>query len=429
MSAAPEPMREIEAILRRGIGLDAQSIGPSLIASAVRSRMRRRGFKDAGAYAEALGASETEFQGLVEEIVVPETWFFREPAAFALLSRWAMQTWLPEHAFGVLRILSAPCSTGEEPYTIAMALLDAGVPPERFSVEAVDISAAALEKARGAVYGRNAFREASLDFRERHFRKSGGAWRLEEAVRDCVRFRQVNVLEPAFARKGGECNVIFCRNMLIYFEAGARARLMQKLHEMLSPEGILFLGHAEGGIAREFGFEPIPSPMTFAFRKSRAAAAAAAPQRKAVVFAPPVVHRPGVPQVAPPLPLPIRRRVRAEEKLSAAPLPVRPPLEEAGRLADAGKLDEARAACHAALESGGAQARAYYLLGLIADAGGDTDGAGAFYRKALYLEPGYGEALAQLALLERKRGNEKAALQLEERAARARRRQPELPTP
>ncbi|MDD5349956.1 MAG: hypothetical protein PHQ12_07080 [Chthoniobacteraceae bacterium] len=426
-----DPEREIEAILSRGIGLDAQSIGVSLVAAAVRARMRRRGFKDAAAYAEALAASETEFQGLVEEIVVPETWFFREPAAFALLGQWAVRTWLPEHAFGVLRILSAPCSTGEEPYSIVMALLDAGLPPERFVVEAVDISGAALEKAHGAIYGRNAFRAASLEFRERYFRKSAGGWRLDEAVRTQVRFRQVNVLGPAFAHKAEELDAIFCRNMLIYFDAGARSRLMQTLRTMLAPHGMLFLGHAEGGIAREFGFEPVPSPMTFAFRKSQAVPASAPPRRKPVVLAAPLVRKPGIPQPLPPVPIPApARRARAKaEPPAAAPVSVETLLAEAGRLADAGRLAEARAVCDAALKAHGPLARTYYLLGLIADAAADPEGAETLYRKTLYLEPDHYEALIQLALLEKKRGDAKAARQLEERAERVRRRQPEVPTP
>jgi chemotaxis protein methyltransferase WspC len=419
-----DPAREIEAILNRGIGLDAQSIGTSLIAAAVRARMNRRGFKDTAAYAEVLSASETEFQGLVEEIVVPETWFFREPAAFALLGQWAAQTWLPEHAFGVLRILSAPCSTGEEPFSIVMALLDAGLPPERFSVEAVDISGAALEKARGALYGRNAFRAASLEFRDRYFQKSADGWRLGESVRGQVHFRQVNVLDPSFAHRGGELDLIFCRNMLIYFDGPARARVMRNLRDMLSPHGMLFLGHAEGGIAREFGFEPIPSPMTFAFRTSQAVPAAVPPRRKPVMIAAPVVRKPGEVQPLPPVPTPVRRR-RAKASPpapAAAPISLETLLAEAERLADAGRFPEAQAACAALLETHGPSARTYYLLGLIADAMADMAGAEAFYRKALYLEPDHYEVLVQLSLLERKRGDAKAARQLDERAGRARRK-------
>ncbi|MEI8233403.1 MAG: CheR family methyltransferase [Verrucomicrobiota bacterium] len=418
-----DPIREIEAILNRGIGLDPQSMGSPLIAAAVRARMNRRSFKDLAAYAEVLAASETEFQGLVEEIVVPETWFFREPAAFALLGQWAVQTWLPEHAYGVLRILSAPCSTGEEPFSIVMALLDAGLPPERFSVEAVDISAAALEKAGKALYGRNAFRTASLEFRERHFQKSAGGWRLNETLRGLVRFRQVNVFDAAFAHKEEELDVIFCRNMMIYFDAPARERLMKALRTMISPHGMLFLGHAEGGIAREAGFEPIPSPMTFAFCKSRVAPAAPPPRRKAVAAAPPLVSKPGAPQPLPPLPAPVVRRRRAKEAAPAAvPVAAETLLAEAERLADAGRFQEAQAACAKALQAQGPSARTYYLLGLISDAAADAAGAEAFYRKTLYLEPDHYEALVQLSLLEKKRGDAKAARQLDERAGRARRK-------
>jgi len=418
-----DPTREIEAILNRGIGLDAQCIGPSLIASAVRSRMNRRGFKDAAAYAEVLAASETEFQALVEEIVVPETWFFRDPAAFALLGKWAVQTWLPEHAYGTLRLLSAPCSTGEEPFSIVMALLDAGLPPDRFSVEAVDISGAALEKARGAVYNRNSFRAESLEFRDRYFQKCSGGWRLDEAVRGQVRLRQLNVFDASFARKEGELDVLFCRNMMIYFDAPARTRLMQNLRGMLSPQGLLFLGHAEGGIAREFGFEPIPSPLTFAFRKIGVPAAAKpTPPRREPVAATVLVRQQGTLQPLPPVPV-SRPRAKAAAPVTppAAPVSLDALLAEAERLADAGQLKQAQTVCAAALQAHGPSARTYYLLGLIAEAAASETEAEAFYRKTLYLEPDHYEALVQLSLLEKKRGDMQSARHLDERAGRAQR--------
>ena len=108
-----DPAGEIEALLQRGIGLDALSIGPSMIALAVRTRMKKRGVKTIADYSALVAASETEFQGLVEEIVVPETWFFRDVEAFNVLGAWAMNEWLPAHPYGTLRVISMPCSSGE----------------------------------------------------------------------------------------------------------------------------------------------------------------------------------------------------------------------------------------------------------------------------------------------------------------------------
>src|SRR6185369_5176323 len=111
------------------------------------------------------------------------------------LARMVYEEWLRTHPDGVLRVLSLPCSTGEEPYSVAMALLDAGFPAERFRVDALDISLRALAFARRGVFGRNSFRGGDLEFRERHFTAAGAGWQLGEVARQPVEFRQGNVLD------------------------------------------------------------------------------------------------------------------------------------------------------------------------------------------------------------------------------------------
>src|SRR6266446_11000727 len=134
-------------LLQQTMGLDAASIGASAIEHAVQERLSACKLKDTHAYWEHVCASETELQALIEAVVVPETWFFRDREAFAAMVRVVQEEWLQTHPEGGLRLLSLPCSTGEEPYTMAMALLDAGVPAHRFQVEAVDISARVLAHA------------------------------------------------------------------------------------------------------------------------------------------------------------------------------------------------------------------------------------------------------------------------------------------
>jgi len=423
MNAGPSP--EIEAFLQRVIGLDARSIGSSMVTLAVQTRMKARRIKDPGEYGALVAASDAELQALVEEIVVPETWFFRDRQPFVVLSDWAAREWLPAHPYDVLRILSAPCSSGEEPYSIVMALLEAGLSPERFSVEAVDISGVALERARKGLYSRNSFRGQRLEMREKYFRETAKGWQLDEAVRKQVRFRQTNVLHDALGSKDAKLDVIFCRNMLIYFDEASRAGVFSKFAEMLSPEGLLFLGHAEGGIARGLGFEALPLAMAFAFRKMCPTAPAASVLKprgdavpKMVKALPPLPAKPApVRPAAGPVPS------RAKAKQAAAPVAPKPSREtllaEAQKWADAGKFDEARAACEACLREHGPASGTYYLLGLIDDAAGRDGQAEAFYRKALYLEPDHYETLFHLALLAKKGGDAKSFRQLHERANRA----------
>lgn len=422
MTQAPSPIKEIERQLTRVIGLDVHSLGSSLIALAVRTRMKKRGIVPMADYTALLEESPSEWQALVEEIVVPETWFFRDRQPFFALGDWALREWLPKHPYNMLRILSSPCSSGEEPYSIVMALLDAGLAPERFAVEAIDISEVALAKARRGLYSRNSFRGPVQDYREKYFTKTPEGWQLAESVRSQVQFRQVNVFDPAFARKESHFNAIFCRNMMIYFDEASRSRLMAQLGEMLDSEGRLFLGHAEGGIARSFGFEPLPLSMAFAFRKIQAPSAAPViarfdPKPRPVASIPPLKkNRNTVVLPAPPTtPLP-RAKGQPPEKETVS---LETLMQQAQKLADAGCLDAARTQCEAALQLHGSSARAHYLLGLICDAAGKPGEAEAFYRKALYLEPDHYEALSQLALLAEKSGNAKAAAQLQQRAKRS----------
>ncbi|NEM46493.1 MAG: chemotaxis protein CheR, partial [Xanthomonas perforans] len=129
----------------------------------------------------------SEQQALVEAVVVPETWFFRYPESFAALVNLARER--STHLAGArpLRILSLPCSTGEEPYSIAMALLDGGLPGDGFRIDAMDISEVNLQRAERALYGRNSFRGDDLSFRDRHFAVTPEGFELRSQVRRKVR--------------------------------------------------------------------------------------------------------------------------------------------------------------------------------------------------------------------------------------------------
>ena len=181
-------------LLKETMGLDPASIGTSAVQRAVRSRMRAAGVSEADDYWLRLDGSRAALQALIEAVVVPETWFFRDPQAFSAMARLAAEAWPARRAQGGrLRLLSLPCSTGEEPYTMAMALLDAGLPAAAFAIDAVDISGAAIDRARRGVYGRNSFRGADLGFRNRHFARTLPGYAISPAVRGCVTFGQSNL--------------------------------------------------------------------------------------------------------------------------------------------------------------------------------------------------------------------------------------------
>jgi chemotaxis protein methyltransferase WspC len=257
---------EIALILRETIGLDAESIGQVALERAILDRQAACGLTDPQAYCARVRSSKEELQALVESVVVPETWFFRDAGAFDALSAVVRHGALPM-ATEPLRLLSVPSATGEEPYSMAMALLDAGVPSARFQVDAMDVSLVALERAAAAVYGRNSFRGAGAIGRDHHFEPVPRGRRVCERVRRQVRFRHGNLLVCPFVPARDRFDIIFCRNLLIYFDRPTQNRVIELLSALLKPEGLLFVGSSEGGLALSHGYVSAKLPMAFAFRR------------------------------------------------------------------------------------------------------------------------------------------------------------------
>ncbi|MDH0749684.1 protein-glutamate O-methyltransferase CheR [Pseudomonas sp. GD03842] len=415
------------AFLKSRIGLDVASVGEAIIERAVRQRCALNKAESADAYWQLLHSSAEEQQALIEAVIVPETWFFRYPESFGTLGKLAAARVAQLNGARPLRILSLPCSTGEEPYSIAMALFDAGLQATQFKVEAVDISPLSLQRARRAVYGKNSFRGDQLGFRERHFTQVEDGYLVSEKVREQVGFQTGNLLDPALTVAQSAYDFVFCRNLLIYFDLDTQRQGFEALKRMTREDGLLFIGPAEGSLLGRMGMVSIGIPQSFAFRHRTEPVADpfAVPPTAATlpirpVAAPQVSNRP------PPAPRP------NPAPKSFGPAPVRspapgapPPAGEAAtllasikQLANEGKTAEARRACEQYLKSHEPVAPVFYWLGLLSEVSGDGVGAQGFYRKALYLEPQHPEALAQLAALLAAQGDSAGARRLQERAAR-----------
>jgi chemotaxis protein methyltransferase WspC len=393
---------EFENLLRRKMGLDAASIGSAAIERSVKSRMAKLGFGQAADYWGYLCASADELQELIEAVVVPETWFFRDPQAFVALVRLVTAERRP-----VLRVLCVPCSTGEEPYSLVMSLLDGGFLPQQLHVDAVDISVRALAVAKRGIYGSNSFRGANLAFRDKYFQPTANGYALEEQLRRHVTFHQKNLLSADFGFQNESYDVIFCRNLLIYFDRPTQEQALKSLTGLLTPTGFLFVGPAEAFLASASGFRSVNQTMSFAFRRTAA--------KPAVPLFRPRPHSKVVRQtILPPM------RITAPD-FAPMPVPLSHNLPEAGlltarRLADAGRLQEAATWCNADLVERGPSCETYYLLGLVSDATGDREQAGVCYQKAIYLQPEHVEALTHLALMKEWQGDFGAAERLHKRA-------------
>lgn len=351
-------------------------------------------------YLSLLRVSPEELATLVRELIVPETFFFRYPESFTALTAWVRQRGRP------LRILSLACSTGEEPYSIAITLMEEQLAPTDFVVEGWDLNPHSVEVAKKGFYSANSFRTDPGDWRERYFLRKTGGWLARTALRDAVQFKQANLLEVT---DHARWDVIFCRNVLIYFSPEQQRKASVTLNRALVEEGILFLGPAEPPIFMEQDWMPAPYSMSFAcVRKFRAHRdQPPTPSRP----------RPTLPKkataAAPPAPAPVKRAAPAPKE--APPLL---PLERARLLADEGRLDDARQQLTKILRTKPEDIDANLLMGIVEEALGQASAAENHYRRVLFLNPSHLEALQHMKLLLRAQGREQAAERLGQRAAR-----------
>lgn len=399
-----------QQFLAQAIGLNAVSIGASAIERAVAARCKACGLDDKLAYWELLQASEEEVQELIEAVIVPETWFFRDTQAFAALVRLVTRGPPRANTTRPLRLLSLPCSSGEEPYTIAMALLDAGLGADQFRIDAIDLSARSLSLARHGVYGRNSFRGQNLSFRDRHFEVEKEGYRLRDTVRPFVQFSQGNIVAPDFYADPASYDFVFCRNLLIYFDAPTQKRAIGVIRRLLAPHGVAFVGHSEAGLMPANGFTSAKIPMAFAFHMES--------PRPSLPKARPIPAAPLVRARRDPPPPPVRPAPLATPRHEEKRRTTVPTIDELRQLADRGRLQEAAQGCEALILEKGATPDALTLLGLISDAQGDSAAAERNYRKALYLDPANAEALGHLALLLKRQGDHGGARLLDERMRR-----------
>jgi chemotaxis protein methyltransferase WspC len=365
--------------------------------------------------------------------VVPESWFYRDPQAFQAMTDF-VRARLATDPQRLIRILSIPCAGGEEPYTIAMVLTDAGIPVDNFKVDAFDISPTCVARAKSGIYGRNAFRAQDLTFRDLHFSSAGdGDYRVNDDIRQQVRFKQGNLLEFDLTARAGYYDVVFCRNLLIYFDKPTTKAAIAKLRALLADDGQLFAGYAEVPSFCQHGFTPLPHSLAFGLLKDHAPAQAAARQP----------HAPRLPTKAPPpraarsiasppsLPAPVPRPRAPSARTASAPAlsPVPTPaiaadlLAEARRLADLGDIKAAERHCRDHLALHPESAEAYFILGLLNELTNKPKMAEDYWKRCIYLQPDHYEALCHLALLAEANDDASGAAALKARAARIYKRQ------
>ncbi len=421
MEISPDSLQRIDAILRKQIGLNAKSLGDTGVATALTERISKLGLKASDEYIERVLAESTELQQLIESVVVPETWFFRDMTPFRCIQQIARQQ-AGSRLGRPLRVLSIPCSTGEEPYSVAVTLLATGLHSQQFSIDAVDISQRSLARAAEGHYGAMSFREKHPDchnWQKQFFHIRGDRYHVCEDAQQRVTFRQGNLVSSDFLSGSAAYDVVLCRNLLIYFDGTARQSAMKNLKRLLATDGILYSGHAEAAAFADAGFQNFDKQFPFAFRHATNAqptsksvsmplmkeiknVGACRPNNRVTVT--PAVPTKGTSNVTKPAAV-IAPKTLTQHGPSLAEL-----LQVARQAADQGRLSEALKVAEPLTKQHPTNAETWCLLGILQQATGQSGLAERSFERAVYIDPRHGESLIHLSLLCQLRGDaDKAA--------------------
>jgi chemotaxis protein methyltransferase CheR len=343
----------------------------------VRAAAPELGFDDARKCAECLTSEsmdQRQIELLAAHLTIGETYFFRDPKAFATLETRVLPELIRERRGQPhgkrLRLWSAGCCTGEEAYSLAIAVCRA-VPDWRewrISILGTDLNPRFLHKASGGIYGEWSFRGLPEEIKRCYFNeRPDGRFEVVPRIKALVSFSPLNFVEDAYPSLRNNTNamdVIFCRNVLMYFARGQARRVVGNLRRALVDGGWLFTSAAEVSADLFSDFTPADLPEAAAYRKN--------PQAQPPIFAA-SSFAPSPEWILPLIPAP--------------PAPASPePAARARELANAGRLDEALAACDEAIALHRIDAAAHYLRGMILQEQGALGEAAASLKRALYLD-------------------------------------------
>ncbi|MDP2158342.1 MAG: CheR family methyltransferase [Nitrospirota bacterium] len=246
----PMLLAPFKCLIREKCGLSFEDSREAILAEGIRARLAERAVSSREAYLNLLSCEPDEFNQLVNLITVKETYFFREPEHFKILTETLIPELLSKTKNRRIRIVCAGCSTGEEPYSIAMALAASFGPgfSSMFSIVGFDIDEEALCKAKTGLYPQHSFRGVSDHIRKSFFSEQESGCRISAPVREGVEFLCLNLFNDSYPEAVSNADVIFYRNVSIYFEPEAQQRIFRNLAEMLNEKGFLFLSSAETSV-------------------------------------------------------------------------------------------------------------------------------------------------------------------------------------
>jgi chemotaxis protein methyltransferase CheR len=193
-----------------------------------------------------VASNGNELSRLYDAVTTNETYFFREPDQFDVLVNEVLPKVLSQKKGSkTIKIWCAACSTGEEAYTISMFLMEKYLNSQHFEIYASDISEAVLQSAKKAIYNSYSIRNIPESYLKKYFSNSGQSYTLDSSVKNTVNFTNLNLINDSKLKMFRGMDVIFCRNVLIYFDTKAKQKVVSNLYDNLNPGGYLFIGSSE----------------------------------------------------------------------------------------------------------------------------------------------------------------------------------------
>jgi chemotaxis protein methyltransferase CheR len=272
-------LEEISALIEQRSAILFDSSRERFFSTRVREHLEEKGLANGTELLRQVRGSSIEYESLLERLLTQETSFFRYPAVYEALEKKILLE-MQDRKFWesprTLRIWSAGCSTGEEPYSIAVTLCESLKFVEAWEIEimATDISRRALRHAERGVYSKRSLQNVSLGQVDAYFTASKHGYQVRPRIRRMISFAQMNLIEPVYV---GKFDCIFCMNVLMYFSDDRRLAILRRYYEALEPGGYFLLGHAETLSNVPMKFEPIVFGDCRMYRKPAAADACRAP--------------------------------------------------------------------------------------------------------------------------------------------------------
>ncbi|MCC7407889.1 MAG: protein-glutamate O-methyltransferase CheR [Phycisphaeraceae bacterium] len=274
LTMSPAQFEKLRKIVYERSGIWFQDTKKYVLETRLSRRLEELEFDDFDQYLMFLTVGpyrEDEFQEMFNRITINETSFFRNEPQLDVFEKQVLPKLIEtRRPTKKLRIWSAACSSGEEPYTLAIQVhRTLGVRLSDWTVEILgtDISEKVLLMAQAGKYVSYSIRSMNPLVLQRYFKEHEGGYQIDPTIQSMVHFELLNLKESLASKRFGMFDVIFCRNVLIYFDDKMKTQVARMFHDQLAPDGHLFIGHSESLRYTDVPFEPMPVPQAFAYVK------------------------------------------------------------------------------------------------------------------------------------------------------------------